>query len=188
MLYAIKAKFFGKTARIITERKEKADMLAHITEPGDMELKICQTPEEAYAFAYDFTDEERNAIYDGIEYNYFKLSDILTDAEDIMRGIDYFRIPLDDSLRTTLSRFLDDVHTPGDYPADELYELDKSVVEMNTDTIARRHAQEWEDRRQFILSTAKAVQNIAGKDIDPFDDYGHMLIETAQNTLLDKLK
>lgn len=62
MLYAIKAKIFGKTAHIITERKEKADMLAHITEPGDMELKICQTPEEAYAFAYDFTDKERNAI------------------------------------------------------------------------------------------------------------------------------
>lgn len=105
-----------------------------------------------------------------------------------MRGIDYFHIPLDDSLRSTLSRFLDDVHTPGDYPANELYKLDKSVVEMNTDTITRRHAQEWENRRQFILSTAKTVQNIAGKDIDPFDDYGHMLIETAQNTLLDKLK
>lgn len=104
-----------------------------------------------------------------------------------MHGAMFFHVPLDDTLRSTLSLFIDDVHTPADYPADELYELDKSVVEMNSGETALRHAQEWETRRQHILTTSEAVKHIAGDKFDPFNDYGKNLIELAHLTLLDKL-
>lgn len=187
MLYAIVATYFGKTCRIVTEREAKLNYILNQIDPGSQTIKCCQAAEEAYAFAYDFTDEQRQAIFNGDDYNYFEIAHTFTDAEDIMHGAMFFRVPLDDTLRSTLSLFIDDVHTPADYPADELYELDKSVVEMNSGETALRHAQEWETRRQHILTTSEAVKHIAGNKFDPFNDYGKNLIELAHLTLLDKL-
>ena len=171
MLYAIVATYFGKTCRIVTEREAKLNYILNQIDPGSQTIKCCQTAEEAYAFAYDFTDKQRQAIFNGDDYDYFEIA----------------HVPLDDTLRSTLSLFIDDVHTPADYPADELYELDKSVVEMNSGETALRHAQEWEARRQHILTTSEAVKHIAGDKFDPFNDYGKNLIELAHLTLLDKL-
>lgn len=186
MLYAMRSTFYGRTCRIITEKRNKLYDMASSMDDNSLEIKLCQTEQEAYDFAYQFTDSERRRIYDGRQFDFLAVSGIHMDAEDIMRAAIYFHVPIDDNLKIALSRFLDDTPGPDSFPADELYEIDKDAVKNLTGADALSHALEWETRRLFILDTAEIVRKLAG-ETDPFDKYGHALINLAQQTLLENL-
>lgn len=200
MLYAIIATeiFCAYESHVITDRKEKFEYIKNNSKKGSMKFKICQTIEEAYAFAYNFTEEERKAIYDGNQYHFFNLTHThgFLDSEDIIRGALYFHVPITDELRSAISFFIDPAYNPGEFPADELYELDRKIVisHWNSPVVTKQDranalecAMEWENRRQFILHTAAAVKRVAGDKFYPFNAYGNYIIDIAQNNLLNRV-
>lgn len=173
----------NETAHIVTQSAERQNEIVHsaLQHGDEIKLRMFGNEKEAYAFAYDFSSEERKRILGKNGFCPALAAYPYIDGEQVIHLAKHLGIALDERLKELIFLYLEGINHPSDFTFDELDQMYADVrrqyrLSLNSVDSMQPIKAERDALARKINQIAAGAIAAAGPDFYPFSHEAQALL------------